>query len=174
MAHIVDKFNQYFYNVDIVNYMAGPANPSVRKLFPHILILPTVALLLSAFMTWANAVEGAAWAPIWARNFVTSLVVLPLILAGIGQLERVVAALAPGMGAFARKLLVSLLTACVIESLLALVIALLNSPWDATLATFWWRAFSRSLPIGLVVGLFMGFYMKPRIDAMKARAAATA
>lgn len=144
----------------------------MRKLFPAILILPTVALLLSAFMTWANAAPGMAFAPLWARNFVTSLVVLPLILVGIAQLERVAAVLLPALGPFGRKLLVSLLSACMIESLLALVIALINSPWDATLANFWWRAFSRSLPVGLVIGLFMGFYMKPKMDAMRARAAA--
>ncbi|APW44530.1 DUF2798 domain-containing protein [Rhodoferax saidenbachensis] len=146
----------------------------MRKLFPHILILPTVALLLSAFMTWANVGLGDAFPATWARNFVASLVVLPLILMGIGHLEHVAAVLLPRLAPFWRKLLVSLLTACVIESVLALVIALINSPWDATLARFWWLAFSRSLPIGLVIGLFMGFYMKPKIDRMKARAAAAA
>ena len=150
-----------------------PTHP-VRKLFPAILILPTVALLLSAFMTWANAVPGADFLPIWARNFVTSLVVLPLILVGIGRLDRLATERLPRMSPFGRKLLVSLLTACVIESVLALVIALINSPWDATLARFWWQAFSRSLPVGLVIGLFMGFYMKPKMDQMNARAAAAA
>lgn len=149
-------------------------NPPVRKLFPFILILPAVALLLSAFMTWANVGLGDAFPAIWARNFVASLVVLPLILAGIGGLDRVAAALLPRLQPFWRKLLVSLLTACVIESVLALVLSLINSPWDATLPRFWWQAFSRSLPIGVVIGLFMGFYMKPKIDAMKARALAAA
>jgi hypothetical protein len=147
---------------------------SVRKLSPVIFILPTVALLLSAFMTWANVGLGAAFPAIWARNFVASLVVLPLILAGIGSLDRVAAALLPRLGLFWRKLLVSLLTACVIESVLALVISLINSPWDASFSRFWWQAFSRSLPVGLVIGLFMGFYMKPKIDQMKARASGVA
>jgi hypothetical protein len=147
---------------------------SVRKLSPVIFILPTVALLLSAFMTWANVGLGAAFPAIWARNFVASIVVLPLILAGIGSLDRVAAALLPRLGLFWRKLLVSLLTACVIESVLALVISLINSPWDASFSRFWWQAFSRSLPVGLVIGLFMGFYMKPKIDQMKARASGVA
>lgn len=143
----------------------------MRKLFPAILIFPAVALLLSAFMTWANLGLGAAFLGAWARNFVTSLVVLPLILAGIGGLDRVAAVLLPRLGPFGRKLLVSLLTACVIESVLALAITLINSPWDTTMRHFWWQAFSRSLPAGLVIGLFMGFYMKPKLDEMKARAA---
>jgi hypothetical protein len=145
-------------------------NHTVRKLFPGILILPTVALLLSAFMTWANAGPGVDFLPMWARNLVTSLVMLPLILVGIGRLDRLATAQLPRMSPFGRKLLVSLLTACVIESVLALVISLINSPWDATLSRFWWQAFSRSLPVGLVIGLFMGFYMKPKMDQMKAHA----
>jgi hypothetical protein len=145
--------------------------PAFKKLFPTILILPTVALLLSAFMTWANAGLTPAFPAIWARNFVASLVMLPLILVGIGHLDRVAVVLLPRLRVFWRKLLVSLLTACVIESVLALVISLINSPWDASFSQFWWRAFSRSLPVGVVIGLFMGFYMKPKIDQMKARAA---
>lgn len=145
--------------------------PAFKKLFPTILIFPTVALLLSAFMTWANMGLSPAFPAIWARNFVASLVMLPLILMGIGHIDRLAVALLPRLRVFWRKLIVSLLTACVIESVLALVISLINSPWDASFAEFWWRAFSRSLPIGMVVGLFMGFYMKPKIDQMKARAA---
>jgi len=93
--------------------------------------------------------------------------VLPLILLGIGQLERLLAFLAPNLRPFTAKLVVSLLTAVVIESVLAMVISLINSPWDATLSRYWWLAFSRSLPAGMAIGLFMGFYMKPRLDQMR-------
>jgi len=148
--------------------------PSFKKLFPGILILPTVALLLSAFMTWANVGLGDAFLATWARNFGASILVLPLILVGIGGLERVAQALFPTMRTFWRKLMVSLITACVIESVLALVISAISSPWDTSFGHFWWMAFSRSIPIGLVIGLFMGFYMKPKIDQMRARAAAAA
>jgi hypothetical protein len=48
-----------------------------------------------------------------------------------------------------------------------MVISLINSPWDATLSRYWWLAFSRSLPAGMAIGLFMGFYMKPRLDQMR-------
>nr|WP_315464858.1 hypothetical protein [uncultured Rhodoferax sp.] len=139
----------------------------LRKIPAPVFILPTIALLLSAFMTWANATVGTAFLALWARNFATSLVALPLILLGIGQLEKLVAAVAPGMGAFWRKVVVSLLSSLAIESLLALVISLINNPWDASLSAYWWQAFSRSLPVGLLIGFFMGFYMKPKLDAMR-------
>lgn len=146
--------------------------PAFKKHLPGLLILPAVALLLSAFMTWANVGLGGAFLATWARNFVVSLAMLPLILVGIGGLERVAQALFPTLRTFWRKLMVSLVTACVIESVLALVISAINSPWDATFSHFWWRAFSRSIPVGLVIGLFMGFYMKPKLEQLKASAAA--
>lgn len=138
-----------------------------RKIPPPVLILPTIALLLSAFMTWANAAAGAPFAALWARNFATCLVMLPLILLGIAQLEKLVAMVAPTLRPFWGKVVVSLLSSLAIESLLALVISLVNSTWDATLPLYWWKAFSRSLPIGLLIGFFMGFYMKPKLDAMR-------
>ncbi len=146
---------------------------SQRKIQPHMFVLPAVALLLSAFMTWANAQAGAPVLALWLRNFVTSLVMLPLILIGLGQVEKGLAVVAPALRGTLLTLVVSLLGSLMIESLLAAVIALLNNPLDASWFTYWWRAFSRSLPVGLLVGLFMGFYMKPKMEEMRrARAAA--
>lgn len=144
---------------------------ALKKLFPGILILPAVALLLSAFMTCANAQADTPFLATWARNFATSVVFLPVILMGMTQIEKLLALIAPKLQGNMLKLVVSLLGALFIESLLAAAIALISNPLDASWFGFWWRAFSRSLPIGLLVGLFMGFYMKPKIEEMKARAA---
>lgn len=144
---------------------------ALKKLFPGILILPAVALLLSAFMTWANAQADTPFLAAWARNFATSVVFLPVILMGMTQIEKLLALIAPKLRGNMLKLVVSLLGALFIEGLLAAAIALISNPLDASWFGFWWRAFSRSLPIGLLVGLFMGFYMKPKIEEMKARAA---
>ena len=140
---------------------------TLRKIAPPLIILPTVALLLSAFMTWANAQPGAPFLSTWARNFGTSVVFLPVILLALAQVEKLLAVLAPRLKGNWLKLAVSLLGALFIESLLAAVIALLNNPLDATWPAFWWRAFSRSLPAGLLVGLFMGFYMKPKLAQLQ-------
>ena len=146
-----------------------------RKIPPPLFILPTVALLLSAFMTWANAQPGTQFLATWARNFATSVVFLPLILLCLAQVEKLLAVWAPKLQGNRLKLAVSLLGALLIESLLAAAISTLNNPLDATWPAFWWRAFSRSLPVGLPIGLFMGFYMKPKLDKMqRARAARAA
>jgi hypothetical protein len=137
-----------------------------------VVILPTVAMLLSAVMAWANVGFGDAFLPRWGRGFVTSLLVLPLILVSLGALEKWVDRVFSSMHRIARKLLVSLLTAFAIESVLALVVTAISAPWDSSFAPTWWITFSRSLPVGVVIGLFMGFYMKPKMDQMKKAALA--
>lgn len=148
--------------------VAPPAAPvrTLRKLLPPLIIMPSVALVLSAFMTWANVGFGAAYLSTWLRSFCSSLVILPLVLASLGPLERLVFRLFPAMHGFARKIIVSLLTAFTIESVLALAVTLINSPWGSGMGHYWWTAFSRSLPVGVLIGFFMAFYVKPRLQRM--------
>lgn len=147
------------------------ANPKsflrvMRQVLPHVLLLPSVALILSAVMTWANVGFGDEFLGRWGRSFITSLVVLPMIFLSLGALERIVDRELASMHWVGRKLVVALLTAFAIESVLALVVTLINSPWDSTFGPSWWLAFSRSLPAGVLIGLFMTFYMKPKMDRM--------
>jgi hypothetical protein len=148
-----------------------PAQPStrlraLRQVLPHMVILPTIALLLSGVMAWANGGFDVDFYARWGRGFLTSLVVLPLILASLGVLEGLVNRVFASLHWVGRKTLVALLTAVVMESVLALVLALLNNPWGSPLAPYWWAAFSRSLPMGMVIGLSMSFYIKPKLDQM--------
>ena len=158
--------------MNMPNASANPKSFSrvIKQVLPDLLILPSVALLLSAVMTWANVGFGDVFFSRWGRSFITSLVVLPLILLSLGALDRLVDRVFSTLHWVGRKLMVSLLTACVIESVLALAVTLINSPWDGTFGQTWWIAFSRSLPAGMLIGLFMGFYMKPRMDRMRAAA----
>ncbi|RJF96998.1 DUF2798 domain-containing protein [Noviherbaspirillum cavernae] len=89
-----------------------------------------------------------------------------MILMCLGALERVVDKVFASMHWVARKLVVALLAAFIIESVLALVVTLINTPWGSTFGPSWWLAFSRSLPAGILIGLFMTFYMKPKLDRM--------
>lgn len=97
----------------------------------------------------------------------TSLVVLPLILVSLGALDPFINKVFSSLNRFGRRLVLSLLTVFFIESVLVLILTLINNPWDSVLAQFWWEAFSRSPPIGLLIGLFMGFYLKPKMDQMR-------
>jgi hypothetical protein len=149
-----------------------PFSRRIRQLLPDALILPCVALLLSAVMTWANVGFGELFLARWGRSFITSLVVLPMILVCLGALDRLVNATFTTLHWVGRKLVVSLLTAVAIESVLALAVTAINTPWDSAFGPAWWIAFSRSMPVGVLIGLFMGFYMKPKMDRMRQAAKA--
>jgi hypothetical protein len=144
----------------------------LRQILPDLILLPSIALVLSAIMTWANVGFGDEFLGRWMRGFITSLVVLPMILACLGVLEKFVDSVMGPAHWVARKLVVALLTACLIESVLAVAVTLINPSAGITFAQSWWLAFSRSLPMGVLIGVFMCFYMKPRMDRMRAAAKA--
>lgn len=62
-------------------------------------------------MTWANVGFGDEFPGRWGRSFVTGLVVLPLILASLGALEKLVDRALASMHWVARKIALALLTA---------------------------------------------------------------
>jgi hypothetical protein len=142
----------------------------LRQILPDLIILPSVALLLSGVMTWANVGFGEEFYPKWIRGFITSLVVLPVVLVCLGTLERLVDRVLMSSHWVTRKIALSLLTTGAIETVLALAVTLINNPLDHSFAASWWISFTRALPAGVMIGLFMCFYMKPRMDRMRAAA----
>lgn len=143
----------------------------LRQILPDLFILPTVAALLSGIMTWANVGGSEEFMGRWARSFAVSLVLLPMILVGIGQLQKWLDQTLHFVHSLGRKVLASLIIACVIETVLAVGVTAISQPFDAQFAQAWWLAFSRSLPAGVLVGLFMTFFLKPHMDRMRRAAA---
>lgn len=141
-----------------------------RRILPDLVILPSIALILSAIMSWANVGFGDAFHSRWGWSFLTSVVVLPLILACLGVLDRTVAAVLTSAPVLLRKLVVIVVTAVFIESVLALAVTAINSAAGGSFSQAWWLAFSRSIPAGLVIASFFVFYMKPKLQRMRANA----
>ena len=141
-----------------------------RRILPDLVILPSIALILSAIMSWANVGFGDAFFARWGAGFLTSIVVLPLILACLGVLDRAVAAVLTSAPVLLRKLVVTVVTAVFIESVLALAVTAINGAASGSFAQAWWLAFSRSIPAGLVISSFFVFYMKPKLERMRASA----
>lgn len=141
--------------------------PSLRSILPDLVLLPSVALILSFIMTWATLGFTPEFLPRWGRGFLTTLIALPFVLVLLGALEKQLDKIIGDMSWVVRQLIVSVVAACVIETLIAMAVTVVSHPIDATFAGNWWLAFSRSLPAGFVIGLFMCFYMKPRMDRMR-------
>lgn len=154
------------------NATPATAKPGLRRFLPDLVILPTIALLLSAIMTWANVGFGPQYLARWGASFLTSLVFLPVILVFVGVLDKVLSVAVAALPWLARKLVVATVTACFIESTLALAVTAINGTAGNSFGQAWWLAFSRSLPAGFVISLFFVFYMKPKMERMRAAAAA--
>jgi len=153
-----------------------PNRPAKRALPPELVLLPSIALILSCIMTWATIGFTPEFLARWGRGFITTLVVLPFVLVCVGALDKQAEKSMGGWHWILRKLVVAAITAVIIETVIALAITAVGHPLDASFAGSWWLAFSRSLPVGMLIGLFMSFYMKPRLDKMRqaARSAARA
>jgi hypothetical protein len=150
---------------------SSPSPPILRRILPDLILLPSIALLLSAIMAWANVGFGDEFLASWGRGFLISIVLLPVILACLGVVERGVRAVGGSLPLLAQKLAVTVVTAIFIESMLALAVTLITRSEQITLAAQWWLAFSRSYPAGLAISAFFVFFMKPRMERMRVGAA---
>ena len=173
------SFSTITYTVEIVNDSLSPMNsatpkstsstrPPLRAILPALVLMPSVALVLSFIMTWAQVGFGPEFLARWGRGLLTTLLVLPFVLACLGALEKRVDKLLGNLHRVARKLVLAAVTACLIETVIAFAVTAVGHPLDWFFAGYWWLAFSRSLPAGLAIGVFMCFYMKPKLDRMRA------
>jgi hypothetical protein len=138
--------------------------PLWRRLLPLAIVLPTISGVLSAAITWINLGAGADFTAHWLRAWLSALPVMPLGVAVMVALDRLTAPRLQGVPVLAARLLLALLTAVVMETLMATVVTLSNRGLGADFPQWWAQAFTRSLPLGLVIGLLMGFVVKPRLQ----------
>lgn len=147
---------------------------SLRKALPALILLPSVALAMSGIMAWSATGLGPEFLPRWGRGFLGSIILLPFIIACLGLLERGVARAMGSAHWILQKSVVALLTACLIESLLAAAVTVVNQGAGPGFLSAWWLAFSRALPAGIALGVFMCFYMKPKMERMRLAASSAA
>lgn len=133
---------------------------------PAVFVMPTVAVILSFVMTWATLGFGPEFLARWLRGFSTTILVLPFAFASLGHLDRLVNKAIGRVHWTARKVAVAAIAACVVESVTSFALTAMGHGFDASFKDLWWLAFSRALPVGLTIGLFMAFYMKPKMDRM--------
>lgn len=144
--------------------MRSPVAPLWRRLLPLLIVLPTVGGLLSGLITWINLGWSADFGARWARAFLTALPVMPLGMGVMVALDRVLVPRLPAASPLATKVLLAVLTAVVMESLMATAVTLSNRGLGAEFPQWWARAFVQSLPVGLLIGLVMSFVVRPRLQ----------
>lgn len=135
-----------------------------RRWLPFGFVLCSICLVVSGLITWLNVGWTDDFATRWMRGVAFALPVVPLGLAIAMGLGRVLGARLTWLPSVMTKMILALLTGCVMELLIAGVVTLSNHGATAGYGSAWWAAFSRSLPVGVVIGLAMAFVIKPWLE----------
>ncbi len=150
--------------------MTRQTEASSRPLWARLLpLLPllVVGLLLSGVITWINLGWREDFFSRWMRAFAVALPVMPIGILLMARVGRQLALWWPDAPVVALRLLLALVTAVVMESLMATVVTLVNRGLTEAFAQQWSQAFVQSLPVGLWVGLTMAFVVRPWIERLQ-------
>ena len=146
---------------------ASRANPSVplwRKLLPMAIVLPVICLMLTGLLTWLLNPNADDFWQRWARSFAISLPIMQFGLMLMTLLSRRLAPALNRRSVVTAKLVLALITACVMEALMATIVVFTTSTAGHPLLDTWVTAFVKSFPAGLVIALTMAFILKPRME----------
>lgn len=121
--------------------------------------------LLTSVMTWANLKTGDgflfAWLPSWGFSL---LVMVPFGYVAMLGVSRIVAWLASGLTEFQQNLLTGLMMAVVMESIMAMAVAIRLAGFSSALPKFWLTSLLAGLPIAVVFSVFMTITLKPWLE----------
>lgn len=121
--------------------------------------------LLTSVMTWANLEADQAflfaWLPSWAFSL---LVMVPFGYVAMLGVSKVVAWMAASLTEFQQNLLTGLMMAVVMESIMAMAVAIRLAGFSAMLPKFWLTALLAGLPIAVVFSVFMTITLKPWLE----------
>lgn len=134
-----------------------------RRLLPLFTLMPLIALILSGVITWINLGWVDGFHQRWLLAFVTALPVMPFGLGTMLLLERVIGPRLKALPRVVGGVALSLCTAAVMETFMASAVTLSNQGFGPDFPAQWATAFWRSLPVGVLISLLMGFLIKPRL-----------
>ena len=148
---------------------------SLRIFYPMILIAVLISLSITALVTYLNTGSDGDFVSRWMRAAGLAIAfALPLggvIMAGV---SRLVARVMPDHHVLMQRLVFALLMGMSMEALITALATVTNIGFQAGLVSAWFHAYVRALPLGLCIGLVMGFVVRPWIQGRVARMAAAA
>ena len=148
---------------------------SLRIFYPMILIAVLISLSITALVTYLNTGSDGDFVSRWMRAAGLAIAfALPLggvIMAGV---SRLVARVMPDHHVLMQRLVFALLMGMSMEALITALATVTNIGFQAGLVSAWFHAYVRALPLGLCIGLVMGFVVRPWIQGRVARMGAAA
>jgi hypothetical protein len=143
-----------------------------RRSWRSLLVLPVMALILSGVVTWINVGFSSDFMSRWLHSLASAIPVIFFGFLMLGPLARAVHRIFASLHVITRKVILAILTACMMELLVATAVTLANFGLANNFFAVWMVAFLKSLPVGICIGHLMVFFVKPRLDRMTAAAMA--
>lgn len=131
-------------------------------------IQSAIALLLSLVITIINYGFAGDFIGNWVKGFLVAFAIIPLAMRLIPPVARGARAMLGNRSDFVIGCAVAICVAAMMEGLISLVITLAQSGFSANMLTVWGATFVKALPVGLLIGFTMTFFVQPRMQRLAA------
>lgn len=130
----------------------------------------TIALLLSLVMTLINYGIQGEFLQHWAKAFVVAFVVIPVALRLIPIVAKNVGRLLGYGNPLLLRSVVAVCVAVTMEATISFAVTLAQHGFSAGWSLLWANTFLKALPVGLMIGVTMTFFVQPRMQKLAAAA----
>ncbi|MGN0920144.1 MAG: DUF2798 domain-containing protein [Cellvibrio sp.] len=125
------------------------------------------AFLLSGAITFINKGLTDQFIADWSKVFLLAFLLVPFVVQLIPHLKQWLAkVLNANKDHFAFKCFAAFCIAVVMETVIAFALTSLQFGWQSGFFTSWVTAAVMALPVGMVIGLTMVFWLEPKIHAL--------
>lgn len=141
-----------------------------QALYPVFLISITIALCITGLVTWLQTGTGGDFVQRWLKAAAMAVVVmLPLGSLVMVQVGRIVSRWWGHHSELRQRIVFALLMGLSMEALATGMATGANLGLSVEALAQWAHAYVRALPLGLCIGLFMAFVVRPWLQARMLR-----
>ncbi|VCU71604.1 hypothetical protein PIGHUM_03690 [Pigmentiphaga humi] len=130
----------------------------------------TIALLLSLVMTAINYGFKESFAHNWLKGFIVAFIIIPLALRLIPFIAKCVRAAIGDCSPLLLRSVVAVCVAAMMEGVIAFAVTLAQHGVESGWTVLWATTFVKALPLGLLIGITMTFFVQPRMQRLAMQA----
>jgi hypothetical protein len=126
-----------------------------------------ISILLSGAITLINKGFNDAFLVNWAKGFVLTFILISMVVRFIPSVKAFLAkAFGQANPGFWFKCFTALCVAVMMETVIAFALTSLQHGWGGAFIGQWLYSAVMALPVGMVIGLTMVFWIEPKIHAL--------
>lgn len=128
----------------------------------------SIALILSLAMTAINYGFHEAFFHNWAKGFVVAFIIIPFALRLIPVVAKGIRAIVGNRTPFVLRSMVAVCVAVMMEGFIAFAVTLAQHGLASDWPVLWANTFVQALPLGLLIGVTMTFFVQPHMQRLAA------